>query len=326
MVQDEWPGHLSHVSIPILANNRRTRRRRNHKHTGKAYSGQGSPIFIICVTRVVDQLKMSKSKRAKVGTCFPLFVHFPNPLTHPVGVVHLTKTEKKGRENKSKLMEQVREAAATYQHTFLFRVHNMRNTLFKALRMALPGRFFIGKNRVMALALGLDEASECSPNMSHMARRLRGDLGLLFTNESPECVQLALAEIQEEDYARTGNKARTSVVIEAAPAGLCNVDTNEPLPATVEPQLRAAGMPTKLRGGTVLLAADSYEVCQEGKVLTADQTRILKVFGIKMATFGVVLLAHHQQDGTFEEYEVDDEEKATSSEGPETVSKELPGN
>lgn len=224
-------------------------------------------------------------------------------------------------------MEQVREAATTYEHAFLFRVRNMRNTLFKALRLALPGRFFIGKNRVMALALGLDEASECSPNMSHLARLLRGDLGLLFTNEPPERVQLVLAEAQEEDYARTGNKASIGVVIEADPAGLCNVDTNERLPATVEPQLRAAGMPTKLRGGTVLLAADTYEVCQEGKTLTADQARILKIFGIKMATFGVILLAHHQRDGTFEEYAVEGDDEEDCLEGEESdVDEELPEN
>lgn len=226
-------------------------------------------------------------------------------------------------------MEQVREAAITYQHTFLFRVRNMRNTLFKALRASLPGRFFIGKNRVMALALGLDESSECAPNMSHLARRLHGDLGLLFTNESPERVQLVLAEAQEEDYARTGNKTSTGVVIEADPAGLRNVDTNELLSATVEPQLRAAGMPTKLRGGAVLLATDSYKVCREGEVLTADQARILKIFGIKMATFRVILLAHHQQDGTFEEYEVDDEEDEEAlyeGEQSEVDAEELPEN
>jgi mRNA turnover protein 4 len=204
-------------------------------------------------------------------------------------------------------MDQIRSCLQDplQQHIYLFKVRNMRNGLFKNVRAAVPGRFFIGKNKVMALALGLDESSEALPNLSQLARQLRGDPGLLFTSETPETVQRLLLDQSAEDYARTGNRASMTVVIEADPAGLRNVDTNEPLPATVEGQLRAAGMPTKLRGGLILLAAagDSYTVCTEGDRLTANQARILKIFGIKMATFCVNLMAHYH-DGTYEEYKI----------------------
>ena len=57
---------------------------------------------------------MPKSKRAKV--------------------VHLSKTNKKGKELSQKLFANVREAADSYQYIFVFSVENMRNTYLKEVR------------------------------------------------------------------------------------------------------------------------------------------------------------------------------------------------
>lgn len=57
---------------------------------------------------------MPKSKRAKV--------------------VHLTKTDKKGKELSQKLFANVQEAADTFQHVFVFSVENMRNSYLKEVR------------------------------------------------------------------------------------------------------------------------------------------------------------------------------------------------
>jgi mRNA turnover protein 4 len=57
---------------------------------------------------------MPKSKRAKV--------------------VHLTKTDKKGKELSQKLFANVQEAADGFQHIFVFAVENMRNSYLKQVR------------------------------------------------------------------------------------------------------------------------------------------------------------------------------------------------
>lgn len=57
---------------------------------------------------------MPKSKRAKV--------------------VHLTKTDKKGKELSLKLFANVQEAADNFQHIFVFSVENMRNSYLKEVR------------------------------------------------------------------------------------------------------------------------------------------------------------------------------------------------
>lgn len=57
---------------------------------------------------------MPKSKRAKV--------------------VHLSKTDKKGKELNIQLADKIREAADQYEHIFVFSVNNMRNTYLKSVR------------------------------------------------------------------------------------------------------------------------------------------------------------------------------------------------
>ena len=49
--------------------------------------------------------------------------------------------------------------------------------------------FFLGKNRIMAKALGTDEQSAYQVNLDKLQMRLSGNVGIMFTNEEPEAVQ-----------------------------------------------------------------------------------------------------------------------------------------
>jgi len=65
-------------------------------------------------------------------------------------------------------MNDVRDAVQSYRHVIVFTVSNMRNNKFKDLRQALPEtRVFMGKNRVMSLALGESEESEVRDGYVH---------------------------------------------------------------------------------------------------------------------------------------------------------------
>lgn len=199
----------------------------------------------------------------------------------------------------------------------------MRNVLFKALRETASGRFAIGKNKVMAIALGTEESSECVTGAAQLARALRGNLGLYFTEEAPEQVFQLFDAQEAQDYARTGSLAEMTVIVEADEKGLRNFETDEPLSATMETQLRQAGMPTKLRGGTILLTVSKYTICEAGQRLTADQARLCKAMGVKMASFSVHPIAH-LFEGRFEQYEdvkegSDDEKETEAIEEVEEV-------
>jgi mRNA turnover protein 4 len=44
-------------------------------------------------------------------------------------------------------------------------------------------RFFLGKNRVIAIALGRSKESECRENLHEVSKRLKGQCGIVFTDK-----------------------------------------------------------------------------------------------------------------------------------------------
>ena len=78
------------------------------------------------------------------------------------------------------------------------------------------------------------------------------------------------------DYARTGGEATEDVMLPEGPLSQ--------FPHSIEPQLRALGMPTALKKGVVTLLSD-YTVCKKGDSLTSEQARILKLLGKQQANF-----------------------------------------
>ncbi|KAL5013344.1 hypothetical protein ScPMuIL_007614 [Solemya velum] len=66
---------------------------------------------------------------------------------------------------------------------------NMRNTQLKNVRQEWKhSRFYFGKNKVMALALGRTESEEYREKLHQVCRQLKGQTGLLFTNETKDKV------------------------------------------------------------------------------------------------------------------------------------------
>jgi len=217
---------------------------------------------------------MPKSKRNKVTT--------------------LSKTSKKvGLEFKQGLIDKIRASVDDYSNLLVFAVQNMRNTHLQAVREAWKsedrkGVFFMGKNRVMAVGLGRDEAEEYNDHLHRVSMLLRGsNRGLMFTNEDPLKVEEFFASHAEPDYARTNGIATEDVVL---PEG--------PLPQfghAMEPQLRGMGLPTSLKRGVITLLSE-HTVCRKGDKLTSEQARILKLLDHKQAEFKVDLIALWSKD------------------------------
>nr|CAG4641127.1 EOG090X0BJA [Eulimnadia texana] len=208
--------------------------------------------------------------------------------------VSLTQTKKKGLDWKQKLVEDVRSCADKYSNLFLFSVQNMRNSKLKQIRNQWKdSRFFLGKNRVLAFALGKGTQDECKENISEISKRLTGQCGLLFTDKSKDEVSKFFEDYVESDYARAGNMATETITLPAGPL--------EQFPFNMEPYLRQLGLPTSLQKGVVTLIKE-HTVCKEGTPLTPEQARILKLLGTHMAEFRVTVEASWSKDGTFEDF------------------------
>ncbi|TQV99885.1 hypothetical protein V2A60_005313 [Cordyceps javanica] len=215
---------------------------------------------------------------------------------------NLTQVNKKGREQKDKLFQNIRDAVPDYQHCIVFSVDNMRNTYLKNVRRELSdSRLFFGKTKLMAKALGQTPEEAVAPGIDAIARLLTGNVGLVFTNRAVESVLSYFDGLALVDFARAGVVATRTFAIPPgvvhATAGEVHADNDVPLEHTLEPELRRLGVPTRMVKGRVVLGAEDgegepYVVCKEGDVLDSRQTRLLKMFDVCLSEFKVKVPAY----------------------------------
>ncbi|GBE83117.1 mRNA turnover protein 4-like protein [Sparassis latifolia] len=205
-------------------------------------------------------------------------------------LVSLTKVAKKTREQKNALLKEVQENADKWQYCWLFEVGNMRNSHLKTVRRLWKdsARIFFGRGAVMAKALGTTPAEEHRVGLHKLAKQIKGQVGLLFTNSLPDEVLGWFADFQQPDFARSGNQASRTVVLPAGPIMQQHSSPPEPFPHNEEPQLRKLGLRTSMNRGVPTLET-AHTVCEKGKVLTSEQAQLLKLVGIKMVVFRVGL-------------------------------------
>ncbi|KAL1291931.1 hypothetical protein HN51_060412 [Arachis hypogaea] len=203
--------------------------------------------------------------------------------------VTLSKTKKKGREHKEAIVNSIKEAAEKYSSVYVFSFENMRNQKFKEFREQLKSssRFFLGSNKVMQISLGRSPSDEVRSGLHKVSKLLRGDSGMFFTNLSKEEVEKLFNQFEEYDFARTGSIATEKVDLKEGPL--------EQFTHEMEPFLRKQGMPVRLNKGVVELVSD-FVVCEEGKPLSPEAARILRLLGIKMASFRLHLICRWTPD------------------------------
>lgn len=125
-----------------------------------------------------------------------------------------------------------------------------------------------------------------------LLENIKGQVGLFFTDTSPQEVIEWFNDFKQADFARSGNIATRNVVLPAGPIMRRHSDPPEPFPHNEEPQLRKLGLSTYMNKGLPSLH-NPHQVCQEGKPLTSEQTQLLKLIGEKMVEFKVGLVMRY---------------------------------
>ncbi|RVW30515.1 mRNA turnover protein 4-like [Vitis vinifera] len=147
--------------------------------------------------------------------------------------------------------------------------------------------FSLDQIKSCKLPLGVQLLMRSDQDFRKVSKLLHGDTGLFFTNLPKEEVQRLFNEYEEYDFARTGSTAVEKVELKEGPL---DQFTHE-----MEPFLRKQGMPVRLNKGVVELVSD-FVVCEEGTPLSPESARILRLLGIKMATFRLHLVCRWSPD------------------------------
>jgi len=214
-------------------------------------------------------------------------------------VISLTQTEKKGRENKERIADEIRAAMDAYDYIWVLDVQNMRNTFLKEIRQAWEGsRILFGRTKLMQKVIGRSPEDEYLDNSHELSSLISGDVGLLFTNEKPQVVRDYFESFVKKDYARAGQEAPVDFTVPEgivySTGGIIPAEDDVPLVHSLESTVRQLGMPTRLFKGKIELAIP-YTVCREGQVLDSKQTRLLKQFGVALSEFKVHLKGHYSK-------------------------------
>ena len=86
----------------------------------------------------------------------------------------LTKTRKKGKDGKVKLIERIQEAVNKYKYAYVLSHENMTTAPFAKIRKDfVDSTFFLGKNKVMQFALGRTPEEEFKDNLCMLSKHLK---------------------------------------------------------------------------------------------------------------------------------------------------------
>jgi len=200
------------------------------------------------------------------------------PVSKREKLITLARSRPGGRALKEKILDSARDCVDKYQFLYVISLHNERNSILKDLRIRWKGEgtFLFAKNRVISKAL-----DGYRPNLDQIKPLLKSEpssrRGIFFTNADIETVQTFFKDFQVDEYARAGATADKTITIPEGPLDF---------PFSLEATLRGLGLQTKLQKGVVHLLQET-SLCKEGEILTPEQCRLLKLFGIQSAQFFV---------------------------------------
>ncbi|CAB4256864.1 similar to Saccharomyces cerevisiae YKL009W MRT4 Protein involved in mRNA turnover and ribosome assembly, localizes to the nucleolus [Maudiozyma barnettii] len=218
-------------------------------------------------------------------------------------LVTLAQTDKKGRANKERIFDEVREGLDTYRYVWLMLLDNVRTPVLQEIRQAWTGsKLLMGKRKVLEKALGDTRENEYKENLYKFTKLCNGVTGLLFTNETPEVVEEYFKAYEKADFSRPNSKAPISFTIPEgiiySRGGQVPVDDDIPMVHSLEPTLRTKyDIPTKIKAGKITLETP-YVVCEEGETLDVRKALILKQFGIAASVFKVKLAGYYDNDSS----------------------------
>ncbi|ODV85559.1 hypothetical protein CANARDRAFT_221434 [[Candida] arabinofermentans NRRL YB-2248] len=218
-------------------------------------------------------------------------------------LVTLAQTDKKGKENKTRIFDEVREALDQHRYTWVLGLNDVRTPVLQDIRQDWVGsKLIMGKRKVLEKALGETPAEEYKDNLHKLADVADGVVGLLFTDETPETVTAYFTAYVKSDYPRANSKAPITFTLSEgilySRGGEISIEEDLPMSHSMEPTLRnKLQLPTKIVQGKITLTED-FKVCEKGDVLDVRQALILKTFGVACADFKVKMLAYHDGESS----------------------------
>lgn len=198
--------------------------------------------------------------------------------------VSLTKVKSKGKEHKTKLVEQFNQLLSQYPTVLVFQYQNFKTHPFQGIReeFSESSKFLLGKTTVLKKAVSQPDINESKPGLANLAEHMVGGCGLMFTRETTDDLREKFFTWRESSSLTPGQTATEDVILPAGRGHFTKFSN------TIEPYLRKLGLPTKLHEGIIEVLKD-YVVCRAGEVVNPEKCKILKLLDIKQGEMRIDL-------------------------------------
>ena len=217
-------------------------------------------------------------------------------------VVPLSKVTKKGPgEKKERQVKNIHKYLKQYKYCYVFTYKNMTNIAMNSLKEYFKDSIFmIGKNHVMQVGLGKTVEEETKEGSSNLNKFLKGNCGLFFSDKDPDDIINYFKEYSSPYFGNVGSISNQTLILKRG----FDPHLND-FPSSMESQFRQLGMNIKIDDGKFCLL-DDYIVCQEGKELTPDQSKMCKHLNIYLDEFKIYIKAYLGNNGLFKEVDDND--------------------
>lgn len=218
-------------------------------------------------------------------------------------LVTLAQTDKKGKENKTRIFDEIRSALDEFRFVWILQLDDVRTPVLQDIRTDWAGsKLILGKRRVLEKALGDTPEEEYKDNLHKLSKLCTGVSGLLFTNETPDTVQAYFTAYSKQDYSRAKSKAPIDFTIPEgivySRGGQIAIEEDVPMSHSLEETLRnKLKVPTKIKAGKIILN-EPYVVCTEGETLDVRKALLLKQFGVAASEFKVNTIAYFDNESS----------------------------
>jgi large subunit ribosomal protein LP0 len=164
-----------------------------------------------------------------------------------------------------------------YNNCLVVGVDNVGSLQMQKVRIALRGKavMIMGKNTMMRMII--KEAAVANPKLEGLLPYVRGNMGLVFTNDDLKKVRNIIVEFKTPAAAKSGTTAPTDVFVPAGPTGMDPGQTGF---------FQALNIPTKIVKGAVEIISEVHLIKANDKV-TSSAVALLAKLNIQPFFYGI---------------------------------------
>jgi len=199
------------------------------------------------------------------------------------------------RQRKERYKGQLEKLLQEYKNIIIVGVDNVGSLQMQKVRIALRGKasMIMGKNTLMRMIIR--EQMVANPRLEALLPHIRGNMGLVFTNDDLARVRGVITAEKVPASAKSGTFAPTDVFVPPGPTGLDPGQTGF---------FQALNIPTKIVKGAIEIVSQVHLVKQGDKV-TSSAVALLSKLDIKPFFYGILVLQIYENGSVYPSHVLD---------------------